>query len=101
MTQESSFKYRVETFNLPFSGTVYKMSGKIKKNNNSLMFLGVVRWFLGVVYGALQKEVHGSGHRRVVSFFSKPIFKNFILTLLFAVSRLYSNVVNGYITCKI
>ena len=55
-----------------------------------------------MVYGALiEKEVRGSGQRRVVSFFSKPNFKNFIHTLLFAVSRLYSNVVNGYITCKI
>ena len=56
-----------------------------------------------MVYGALQKEVHGSGLGRAdqVSFFSTVIFKNFILTLLFAVSRMYSNVVNGYITCKI
>ena len=34
-------------------------------------------------------------------FFSTVIFKNFILTLLFTVSRMYRNVVNGYITCKI
>ena len=60
-----------------------------------------LRCFLGLVYGTLQKKMHGSGHRRVVRFFSTPIFKTFILTLLFAVSRLYSNVVNSYITCKI
>ena len=54
-----------------------------------------------MVYGALQKEENESSHGREVSFFSIAIFKNFILTLLFAVSRMYSNVVNGYITCKI
>ena len=54
-----------------------------------------------MVYGALEKEVHEGGHGREVSFFSTVIFKNFILTLLFTVSRMYRNVVNGYITCKI
>ena len=77
------------------------MSGKIKKNNKNIFSGSPLRWFLGVVYGALQKEVNGSGLRRVVSFFSTPNFKKFILTLSFAVSRLNSNVVNGYITCKI
>ena len=51
----------------------------------------LLRWFLGVVYGVEVVTEGGSGF---------SLHLHFTLTLLLAVSRMYSNVVNGYITCK-
>ena len=88
--RESSVKDLFETVNLPLSHTAYRFSSKMKKEQEQLNVFRVslVRWFIGV-------EVVMEGR----SVFSLHLY--FILTLLLAVSRMYSNVVNGYITCKI
>ena len=93
-----SFKHRVKTVNFffysqPLSHTVYRLSGKKEQLQLLNVFRGsLLRWFLGVVY---HLEVVTEGG----SVFSLHL--HFTLTLLLAVSRMYSNIVNSYITCKI
>ena len=91
--RELSFKeYQVKTVNLPLSRTVYRLSGKKEQLQLNVFRGSLLRWFLGVVY---RVEVVMEGG----SVFSLHL--HFTLTLLLAVSRMYSNVVNGYITSKI
>ena len=76
----------------PLSHTVYRLSGKKEQLQLNVFRGSLLRWFLGVVY---HLEVVTEGG----SVFSLHL--HFTLTLLLAVSRMYSNIVNSYITCKI